>query len=85
MFSSVPLFFFIFFFSAFGVLMWEIVKYGASPYPGHDLNQVYALIEQGYRMECPEGCPDAAYNLMLSCKNQYIFYYFKKYIYIFLK
>ncbi|XP_047134794.1 tyrosine-protein kinase ABL1 [Hydra vulgaris] len=52
---------------AFGVLMWEIVKYGASPYPGHDLNQVYSLIEQGYRMECPEGCPDAAYELMLDC------------------
>lgn len=39
-----------------------------SPYPGRDLNQVYGLIEQGYRMECPEGCPDPVYKLMLDCK-----------------
>lgn len=52
---------------AFGVLLWEIATYGMSPYPGHELNQVYGFIEQGYRMECPDGCPEPAYNLMLDC------------------
>jgi len=52
---------------AFGVLMWEIATYGMSPYPGRDLNQVFGLIQDGYRMECPEGCPDPAYKLMLDC------------------
>ncbi|XP_057290035.1 tyrosine-protein kinase ABL1-like [Hydractinia symbiolongicarpus] len=52
---------------AFGILLWEIATYGMSPYPGRDLNQVYGLIEQGYRMECPEGCPDPVYKLMLDC------------------
>lgn len=48
--------------------MWEIATYGMSPYPGHDLNQVYGFIEKGLRMECPPGCPEPAYNLMLDCK-----------------
>ncbi|MEQ2181179.1 Tyrosine-protein kinase abl2, partial [Goodea atripinnis] len=42
---------------AFGVLLWEIATYGMSPYPGIDLSQVYDLLEKGYRMEQPEGCP----------------------------
>ena len=55
-------------FVAFGILMWVIATYGNSPYPGVDLNQVYGLIEKGYRMEIPEGCPEAAHQLMLQCK-----------------
>ncbi|MBN3282058.1 ABL2 kinase, partial [Polyodon spathula] len=52
---------------AFGVLLWEIATYGMSPYPGIDLSQVYDLLEKGYRMEQPEGCPPTVYELMRAC------------------
>jgi abelson tyrosine-protein kinase 1 len=54
--------------AAFGVLLWEIATYGMSPYPGVDLTEVYHLLEKGYRMECPEGCPQNVYELMMTCK-----------------
>ncbi|KAG7313135.1 hypothetical protein JYU34_000224 [Plutella xylostella] len=52
---------------AFGVLLWEIATYGLSPYPGVDLADVYHMLEKGYRMECPPGCPPAVYELMRGC------------------
>lgn len=54
--------------TAFGVLLWEIATYGMSPYPGIDLSQVYDLLEKGYRMEQPEGCPPKVYELMKACE-----------------
>lgn len=59
--------------TAFGVLLWEIATYGMSPYPGIDLSQVYDLLEKGYRMEQPEGCPPKVYELMRACKY-HLFY-----------
>lgn len=53
--------------SAFGVLLWELATYGMSPYPGVELSQVYELLETGYRMQCPEGCPPGVYELMRNC------------------
>ncbi|KAG5865844.1 Tyrosine-protein kinase Abl, partial [Gonioctena quinquepunctata] len=52
---------------AFGVLLWEIATYGMSPYPGVDLTDVYHMLEKGYRMECPPGCPPKIYDLMRQC------------------
>lgn len=60
-------------FAAFGVLLWEIATYGMSPYPGIDLSQVYDLLEKGYRMEQPEGCPPKVYELMRACAYFCIF------------
>lgn len=54
---------------AFGVLLWEIATYGMAPYPGVDLNRVYGLLEHGYRMDSPPGCPPSVYRLMLQCWN----------------
>lgn len=54
---------------AFGVLLWEIATYGMAPYPGVDLNRVYGLLERGYRMDSPPGCPPSVYRLMLQCWN----------------
>lgn len=54
-------------YTAFGVLLWELATYGMSPYPGIELAQVYELLETGYRMQCPEGCPPAIYELMRQC------------------
>ena len=47
--------------------MWEIATYGMSPYPGVDLTDVYHMLEKGYRMECPAGCPPKIYELMRQC------------------
>ncbi|CAL4102604.1 unnamed protein product, partial [Meganyctiphanes norvegica] len=52
---------------AFGILLWEIATYGVSPYPGVDLTNVYHLLESGYRMDCPQGCPTRVYELMKQC------------------
>lgn len=52
---------------AFGVLLWELATYGMSPYPGVELSQVYELLETGYRMQCPEGCPPPVYDMMKHC------------------
>lgn len=53
--------------SAFGILLWEIATYGMSPYPGVELTDVYHMLESGYRMECPAGCPARIYDLMKEC------------------
>ena len=53
---------------AFGVLLWELATYGKSPYPGVELTEVYHLLEKGYRMECPAGCPAHVYDLMMGCE-----------------
>lgn len=67
------LFFFFIPHAAFGVLLWEIATYGMSPYPGIDLSQVYDLLEKGYRMEQPEGCPPKVYELMRACEYVCVF------------
>ena len=38
-----------------------------SPYPGVELSQVYELLESGYRMQRPEGCPQPVYDMMHKC------------------
>ncbi|KAL5012543.1 hypothetical protein ScPMuIL_011094 [Solemya velum] len=52
---------------AFGVLLWELATYGMSPYPGVELTEVYHLLERGYRMERPAGCPANVYELIMRC------------------
>lgn len=64
--------------SAFGVLLWEIATYGMSPYPGVDLTDVYHMLETGYRMECPPGCPPNVYELMKQCEYRYFVSSLKK-------
>ena len=38
-----------------------------SPYPGVELSQVHELLESGYQMPRPEGCPQAMYDMMRQC------------------
>ena len=54
--------------AAFGILLWELATYGMSPYPGIDLSQVYEMLESGYRMPCPDGCPQEVYDMMRKCE-----------------
>lgn len=52
---------------SYGVLLFELATYGMSPYPGVELVSVYSMLESGYRMECPNGCPSKIYALMIDC------------------
>ena len=52
---------------SFGILLYEIVTYGRSPYPGMSNAQVLEAIQQDYRMPCPMGCPDQVYEVMCEC------------------
>ncbi|XP_077274013.1 protein kinase receptor Ret oncogene [Temnothorax americanus] len=55
---------------SFGVLLWELVTLGASPYPGVDVHNLYNLLKAGYRMEKPSNCSQQLYRLMVSCWHQ---------------
>ncbi|XP_043833730.1 megakaryocyte-associated tyrosine-protein kinase isoform X1 [Dromiciops gliroides] len=52
---------------SFGILLWEVFSYGRAPYPKMSLKEVSEAVEQGYRMQPPEGCPASVYALMGSC------------------
>ncbi|XP_017887331.1 proto-oncogene tyrosine-protein kinase receptor Ret [Ceratina calcarata] len=55
---------------SFGVLLWELVTLGASPYPGVDVHNLYNLLKAGYRMDRPANCSEQLYKLMTSCWHQ---------------
>lgn len=52
---------------SFGVLLWEIVSLGGTPYCGMTCAELYEKLPQGYRMEKPRNCDDEVYELMRQC------------------
>uniref|UniRef100_A0A8C2BX72 Tyrosine-protein kinase n=1 Tax=Cyprinus carpio TaxID=7962 RepID=A0A8C2BX72_CYPCA len=52
---------------SYGVLLWEIYSFGRVPYPRIPLKEVVPRVEKGYKMEAPDGCPVAVYDLMKQC------------------
>ncbi|XP_062308483.1 tyrosine-protein kinase ZAP-70 [Osmerus eperlanus] len=52
---------------SFGVTMWEAFSYGGKPYKKMKGPEVIAYIANGKRMDCPPGCPDRMYALMMDC------------------
>ncbi|XP_057328877.1 tyrosine kinase receptor Cad96Ca [Microplitis mediator] len=52
---------------SFGVLIWEIVTLGSTPYPGMGAAEVMRKIKEGYRLERPEHCKRELYNIMYYC------------------
>ena len=52
---------------SFGILLYELITYGCSPYPGMIDAQVLEAIETGYRMPPPENCPELLYEIMTEC------------------
>ncbi|XP_046850988.1 fibroblast growth factor receptor 4-like isoform X2 [Xenia sp. Carnegie-2017] len=55
---------------SFGVVVWEIVTFGGTPYPGIPLENLFELLENGFRMEQPVNCPEEFYNMLLRCWNE---------------
>ncbi|XP_068446087.1 tyrosine-protein kinase receptor Tie-1 isoform X2 [Clinocottus analis] len=52
---------------SFGVLLWEIVSLGGTPYCGMTCAELYEKLPQGFRMEKPKNCDDEIYELMKQC------------------
>ncbi|XP_013415521.1 tyrosine kinase receptor Cad96Ca-like [Lingula anatina] len=56
---------------AYGILLWEIVTLGATPYPTMvTARELLKEIDQGYRMEKPKHCTPELYKLMTWCWEQ---------------
>lgn len=43
---------------SFGILLFEIITLGGSPYPGVQPEDMLTFLENGGRMEQPDNCPD---------------------------
>ncbi|KAL9953559.1 hypothetical protein ACROYT_G040995 [Oculina patagonica] len=54
---------------AYGILLWEIVTFGGTPYPTVTNAELYKLLRQGYRMKKPSFCSDEMYQMMETCWN----------------
>ncbi|KIH66157.1 immunoglobulin domain protein [Ancylostoma duodenale] len=52
---------------SYGILLWEIMTMGGTPYPTIAMPQLYSVLKGGYRMEPPQKCPGEIYDLMVSC------------------
>ncbi|KAB7495880.1 Tyrosine kinase receptor Cad96Ca, partial [Armadillidium nasatum] len=52
---------------SFGVLLWEIVTLGSTPYPGISAVDVMKRVKDGYRLEKPDHCKREIYNIMFYC------------------
>ncbi|KAF5892423.1 tyrosine-protein kinase Fer isoform X2 [Clarias magur] len=52
---------------SYGILLWETFSLGVCPYPGMTNQQAREQVEKGYRMLCPQKCPDEVYKIMQRC------------------
>ncbi|KJH49621.1 protein tyrosine kinase [Dictyocaulus viviparus] len=52
---------------AFGVLLFEIITLGGSPYPSVPPEEMLSFLERGGRMGRPDNCPDNFYEVMCEC------------------
>nr|XP_047141386.1 uncharacterized protein LOC100201742 [Hydra vulgaris] len=55
---------------AYGVVLFEIVTLGGTPYPTIGNRELLSLLKSGYRMDKPENCSESMYDIMLQCWNE---------------
>lgn len=51
----------------YGILMWEIVTLGSTPYPGMGAREVMRRVRDGYRLERPAHCHPDLYLIIQKC------------------
>ncbi|XP_028968414.1 fibroblast growth factor receptor 2 [Galendromus occidentalis] len=52
---------------SFGILLWEIMTLGGTPYPSLPPNKLLDFLTEGKRMDRPLNCPLEMYIIMLDC------------------
>ncbi|XP_046575665.1 uncharacterized protein LOC124283699 isoform X2 [Haliotis rubra] len=52
---------------SFGIVLFEIVTLGGTPYPGVANRELLSKLHAGYRMERPDNCSTEMYQLMRDC------------------
>ncbi|XP_065663101.1 uncharacterized protein LOC136085710 [Hydra vulgaris] len=55
---------------AYGVVLFEIVTLGGTPYPSISNRELLSLLKTGYRMDKPENCSETMYDIMLWCWHE---------------
>ena len=56
------------FYNFVGVTVWEILTFGARPYPGIKAKELLGSIYKGVRLQQPETCSHDLYNELLKCE-----------------
>ncbi|XP_065838787.1 fibroblast growth factor receptor 2-like isoform X2 [Oscarella lobularis] len=56
---------------SYGIVLWEIVTHGGTPYPGVPIEKLFELLTGDcvYRMSKPKMCSDKIYEIMTRCWN----------------
>ncbi|XP_069115374.1 fibroblast growth factor receptor 2-like [Argopecten irradians] len=52
-----------------GVVMWEILHFGATPYPAFGQDELADKVIDGYRLPAPPHCSEQLYSVMSQCWN----------------
>ncbi|KAK3602018.1 hypothetical protein CHS0354_038890 [Potamilus streckersoni] len=52
---------------SFGVVLWELMTRGVTPYPGVDNWDMVRYLKKGRRLTQPKFCPEQLYNIMQTC------------------
>jgi len=52
---------------SYGVLLWELVTLGNTPYPGFQPERLFHMLTMGYRMQKSDHCSNELYGLMSQC------------------
>lgn len=55
---------------SYGILLYELVTFGRTPYPGLSEGEALAQLKGGARMRPCEGCPEPLYNIMVKCWSE---------------